>query len=445
MQILVRLSIAISLGICIQQSCFASNFKNSHDIVPTDYAGPVFELSQNYPEKLPDKQAFPWKKFNFEKQPEKYLSAVLSYCYEGNTDCDFYVQKNTKNRKWYGAPWLHDGPSGREFIHGMTSERSTRKGELSYQQKDSFQNWAVGFYNELGGYTIGQVWKNPNKPDLSKARFPEGTVAVKLLFTTASLKQAPFLENSIQWTGNIYDLKEGETPPSPPEDRARKPQPLHLLQIDVAVKDNAAKETGWVFGTFVYDKNAKGKTAWDRMVPVGLMYGNDPTITKAMAQIGKKLRESIITKNSKPSQHLGWGGRLNGPVDNPNSSCLSCHSTAQWWKNEENIPKDLKPPAEIMPHLSITLPGASQSLPVEYDSTYWMDWFRNVPAGVPFNKGVSYLSQDAESLDYSLQLAAGVLAQYAATHPKPQTGPQAFINQPGRLFDFTNYFNREGH
>jgi hypothetical protein len=29
------------------------------------------------------------------------------------------------------------------------------------------------------------------------------------------------------------------------------------------------------------------------------------------------------------SQHLGWLGRLNGPVDNPQSACLSCHGTAQ--------------------------------------------------------------------------------------------------------------------
>jgi hypothetical protein len=30
---------------------------------------------------------------------------------------------------------------------------------------------------------------------------------------------------------------------------------------------------------------------------------------------------------------LGWGERLNGPIDNPASACLSCHMTAQWPKS----------------------------------------------------------------------------------------------------------------
>ncbi|MBX9949402.1 MAG: hypothetical protein K2Y39_09565 [Candidatus Obscuribacterales bacterium] len=442
MRFVFRLAVPFLLSITVQQTSIAANFKDSHDDIPAGYSGPAFKLSQNYPETLPSKQEFPWKTVDFKTQPDKYLSTVLAYCFEGNTDCDFYVEKNTKGRKWYGAPWLHVGPSGREFIHGMTSERSARKGELSYQQADSFQNWAVGFYNEFGGYTFGKVWKDPNKPDISQAKFPEGTVAFKLLFTATPLEQAPFLKDSVAWTANIYDLKPGEAPPSPPKDLPRKPQLLRLLQIDVAVKDSNAKETGWVFGTFVYNKDAQGKSPWERMVPVGLMYGNDPTLTKAKIQIGEQLKETIISKNCRPYQHLGWAGRLNGPVDNPNSSCLSCHSTAQWWSKESSIPKDMKPPAEIMPTYTVSLPGQEKPVQVEYDSRYWMDWFRNVPAGVPFNRGLPYLSQDAASLDYSLQLAAGVFAQYAATHPMEADHMDA---PPGRFFDFTNFFNREGH
>jgi hypothetical protein len=32
---------------------------------------------------------------------------------------EFRGQDNP-TRKWYHAPWLHPGPSGREFTHGLT-------------------------------------------------------------------------------------------------------------------------------------------------------------------------------------------------------------------------------------------------------------------------------------------------------------------------------------
>ncbi len=36
---------------------------------------------------------------------------------------------------------------GREFIHGLTRERVTRKKELHPNQTVALSNWAVGFYN----------------------------------------------------------------------------------------------------------------------------------------------------------------------------------------------------------------------------------------------------------------------------------------------------------
>lgn len=66
------------------------------------------------------------------------------------------------------------------------------------------------------------------------------------------------------------------------------------------------------------------------MVPVGLMWGNDPGVTPAMVSGGTKLNESFINPDVVPLMtHFGWAGRLNVPVDNRLSSCLSCHSTAQ--------------------------------------------------------------------------------------------------------------------
>ncbi len=53
--------------------------------------------------------------------------------------------------------------------------------------------------------------------------------------------------------------------------------PLRVLQFDIIVKDTiASPQTGWVFITYVYDKDAPGSTTWDKLVPLGAMWGNDP-------------------------------------------------------------------------------------------------------------------------------------------------------------------------
>jgi hypothetical protein len=95
---------------------------------------------------------------------------------------------------------------------------------------------------------------------------------------------------------------------------------------------------------------------------------------------GKSLKESLSYASPDiPHQHLGWAGRINGPVDNPRSSCLSCHSTAQWPSKAPVVP-----PADVRP-----------------DSEEWMKWFRNIKATDSFSSG-------ATSLSYSLQLAVGI-------------------------------------
>jgi hypothetical protein len=348
------------------------------------WTGPVFELSQDYPKSQPKPEAYPWKQYDFRTQWREYAMSVLQYCSEGNLEVDWVVQKN-KVRRWYHAPWLHWGLNGREFIHGLTRERVTEPKELAPTQTSEFQNWAVGMYNAPGGYVIGRVWRNPQKPDPSQAKFPDGTAAVKLLFTEASVDQVPYLKGSKEWQAYIY--QDVVTPLNPLVSSAAAPdmprvvKTLRLLQIDIAVRDSRADATtGWVFGTFTYNASIPGNTDWDRIVPVGLMWGNDPGVTAEMVQSGTKLQETIINPSPDlPRQHLGWGGRLNGPVDNPMSSCLSCHSTGQF-------PTD----TPLLPPTGVT-PGSQE----------WMGWFRNVKAGEPFSPG-------HQSLNYSLQLASGI-------------------------------------
>jgi hypothetical protein len=362
------------------------DFRDDPRTANPPWTGPVFQLSQDYPKAPPPAQNYPWKQYDPKTQWREYLTSVLSYCYEGNIECDWVVQQNAK-RKWYHAPWLHWGRNGREFVHGLTHERVSQPGELAPTQVSRFQNWAISIYNASGGYIIGQIWKDPENP--SAAAFPEGTVSVKLLFTQASVAEVPYLKGAKEWQADIYQSVAIPTNPILP----RSIQTVRLLQIDVAVRDSRADDTtGWVFGTFIYNGDRPGTTPWEKMVPIGLTWGNDETLTIARQRSGQVPRETIINPGPEvPFQHLGYAGRLAGPVDNPMSSCLSCHSTAQW------------------PNVAIVPPRNAL-----VDSEAWLKWFRTIPTDVPF-------SENAIPLGYSLQLAVG-LENYKEWRDQTETG-----------------------
>jgi len=166
---------------------------------PPGWTGLKFKLSQAYPTALPTSAADtakPWLAFDFKQptQAPQYMQAVLDYCMEGNVDLtspqkSFSDISTNSVRGWYHAPWLHPG---REFMHGMTNERKSQAKQLGPAQTTPQTNWAVGFYNPLGGHTLGQVWKNETAPDPAKAQFPQGTVSCKLLFTNAPFSAAGF-------------------------------------------------------------------------------------------------------------------------------------------------------------------------------------------------------------------------------------------------------------
>jgi len=156
-----------------------------------------------------------------------------------------------------------------------------------------------------------------------------------------------------------------------------------LLQLDIAVKDSRSTETCWVFGTFAYNYDAPGNTVWEKMVPVGLMWGNDPGNFT-----GSNIKESWINPDfltlfkfpDGTTMHIGYKGRLNGPVDNKISSCISCHSTAQSPQFARLTP-DVSKPADLAL------------------------FFRNIKCDVPFST-----DNNSTSLDYSLQLSGGIAA-----------------------------------
>jgi hypothetical protein len=348
-------------------------FPDARNPPPVGWQGPVFKLSQNYPKSLPGISNPPWMRFDFTDpvQAPQYMNAVLNYCMQGNTANGFAdVGRNTV-RKWYHAPWLHDGAAGREFIHGMTRERPSRVGELGpLHTTNGVQNWAVGFYNSRGGYTIGRVWANEQNPDPTKANFPLHTVSCKLIFTAAPLAEVPYLEGSLEWEADINRATNAGPRPK-----------LRLLQLDVAIRDARANATtGWVLGTFQYEKAASPSPDWWRhLVPVGLMWGNDaPRVL-----INQPPREQWINPNRGQQLHLGLRGLLNGPIDNPRSSCIACHALAQMNKVADPEP---------------TLPRVP---PENASATTLQRYLRNIGAAEAY-------SADYTSLDYSLQLQVGI-------------------------------------
>lgn len=356
----------------------------------SEYSGPLFRLSQNYPTTKPDSLPAFFSKLPAQRNHDfqtwnAYLMAARDYCLDGNAQVNWDVQKNTQ-RHWYHMPWQHYGPMGREGIHGLTKEAPISPQELAATQHSKGQTYAVGIFNAQGGYTLGRVWKDPQHPDLSVTSapnsFPDGTVICKALFVTVPVAEVPSLTNPLQWQAYVTTSFDGSD---------REVEKVALIQMDVAIRDSRIPATGWLFGTFQYNGENRGKASWDNLVPVGIMWGNDPGVTAndytnpkpTQTQINPNLTETAINPGSElPPTHLGWNGRLAGPVDNAMSSCMSCHMTAEYPQRSQMNPTFKKHPPKV-------------------GSKAWMRWFQNIPAGVPFDKG-------SLSTDYSLQLAQAV-------------------------------------
>lgn len=368
----------------------AERFPSSLDAIPRGWTDPVFKLSQDYPKSVkPERPKF--LDIDFRKEPYAYAMAVRDYVYEGNTAVNFRVGENPV-RTWYHAPWLHPGTYGREFAHGMTRERTSRDGELwtdpvTGAKSPRVQNWGVGFYNAPGGKVIGDVWAMAKAPDPSMSRFPVGTVSAKVLFTEATPEQVPYLRGSVEWTANIHASVECKRDGEPKVGCVRKPAKVRLLQMDIAVRDDRATDTGWVFGTFIYNAPATGEGGWNGLVPVGIAWGSDPGYTPASHASGRTMVEQWMNPSAVlPKRDLGCAGRVNGPVDNPISSCMSCHSTAVAYKKPVPLPKDF----DMVP------PSCDASPQSQF-------YFRNVKGDTPF-----WNDPGLVALDYSLQMQMGI-------------------------------------
>ncbi|MBT5772956.1 MAG: hypothetical protein HOH95_01115 [Dehalococcoidia bacterium] len=383
---------------------------------PACYDDTLFELSQDYPTSEPDSDIDDILKIAYDEDDAwlDYMDALRAYIFEGNLEVDFVVQENAV-RTWYHMPWQHWGKAAREAVHGLTREATSEVGQLAPEQTETFDTYAIGFYNAPGGYTIGQVWADNEDPRPEAARFAPGTVVAKLLFTEADENQVPYLTNPITWDAWAY-----EDYPKP----KRVLRPLQLIQMDVMVRDPRHEETGgWVFATYIYNGTLTDPEPWNRLRPLGLQWGDDPEVIASSAsgavnptptetKINPNLAETRINaaetdSGAIPPQHLGWDGRLAGAVDNFASSCQSCHGTAEW-----------PVVTALNPSFTTFVPNEDKKglTPEEVVTLYyarmgadkWMNWFQNRPWGEAWDPEL------AVDLDFSLQMQISIRNFYAS-------------------------------
>ena len=491
------------------------------DAPPSGWTGPVFRLSDDYPRQPVDEGAAqPWRDARFDPMfasgtdqvtktalAEEYAWAVMRYIQEGNIESGSvetdWTLCNNPIRGWYHIPFqTYDVLSGREFTHGLT-----REAPVSFNVRDpdhpeasvtlASTMWAVAFFNPTAAYTLGTVWQSDGTATVptSDVAFDEGAVVGKLLFNTLAPGQLPFLENMPTWTANISEPSfcgctgQDGAPCSMEEQSQQCPRstrlwgPVRLLQFDIAIKDSRAPSTQWVFGTFVADGQRKAGEAnpWNRISPLGLMWGNDtpPEGQYAHAYPDDPRQNGFAEEvifwdvvdmlnavggDMVPMHpgHLGCNGRLNGPADNPNSSCMSCHMTASVPDTLDHVPPiiaQFQPPPGVTsecvtpdssnPNSGVDASGSSTT--VKNDVPFLSSdhiFFFNTPAGVPVDMMAQTPSgpvnvlgnwpqyadgrDDWIALDYSLQLSISLVQWLEWQENQQESRPVHDATLPGR-------------
>lgn len=347
-----------------------SAFRNAAVDPPPGYTGPLFQLSAEFPSQAPvvTPDNSPWlevkvdfgdgkKAVNFKKGGwADYMKVILDYV-KREQDPNLANEVGFKARvggqvRWYNMPWMaFDLHSGREFVHGCTNERTAFLDDLNgpthkfpersvsekceQLNKAGFESWSVGYYNDFGGWAIGQaIPRQGNAAGVPQTvtdaqgstlmkglPFPQGTLVTKILTTSAPPECVPALKNAPAWTVDRHKYDAATSSYS----CDRELNTTHVLQLDVAVVD-ARSPIRWVYGTFIYDGSLPGATFWERLAPLGVQWGSDPdTWPATQPQQSKAILQSVLNPNVRTYQHEGCNGRLAGPVDNPKSSCVSCH------------------------------------------------------------------------------------------------------------------------
>jgi hypothetical protein len=159
------------------------------------------------------------------------------------------------------------------------------------------------------------------------------------------------------------------------------------------------------------------------MIPVGLIWGDDPTessmINRDGVFVNTKLTETRINSalvevadwDYGPRayvRHHGLGGRLNGPVDNPVSSCISCHGRAATFSDAIPINQNSGKPMEFALFNVVK--------PSQFPRDRFDQFFGLV-------RGMSHIEDNERfvTTDYSLQVSSGIRNFYQHLRGNPPT------------------------
>lgn len=442
-------------GSVLAQSAADFAFRNAVNTPPTGWDGPVFELSHQYPSEHPGecpKEVCTWLDVDvdfsvdfsedgipdyYEGNWHEYIMRIMAYVAEGqdpslSNETGFATNIGGRD-VWFHVPWMaYDPTQGREFVHGTTNERTAHvadfvgdgnpntsmnanlaSGGCEERFPHGFESWAVGVYNVWGGWAIGQAFPSDGQPAIDEylgsavakgLPFPEGTVVAKFLTTNAPVDCVDYLAGSPEWQVNRHKVNDDGS-----YSCEREVAITRLIQVDVAVVDLRAP-TRWVYGTFGY--RAEGPETglpgtFGRLIPIGVQWGSDPWTFPAVPQSESiPARQSVLNPDIGIFEHEGCMDRLAGPVDNPMSSCMSCHGSSF-----------------AAPDRQVSMMGVNVPPTFGFDgictqfSQDNQNYFQNITVPQKYRGGQF---PDAISLDTSLQLAVAFTQNgYFNTDGKP--------------------------
>lgn len=311
------------------------------DTAPATPGLPTFELRADYDKAFSTDNDRPWKDMNLldEKQRIQFSLMLQKYFYEGmanqdakNINMNFIAAKN-KKRYWCHTPWMHVGISGREAIHGLTKELDLKPSKTNpvYANATPGSDWGVAYLNAPGCRTLqkvfGTISQPLSEPDFKNVVFEQGTVIVKILFTTANF---PSIKDAYTWKAHT----------SEPGLVERSIRDVRHIQMDITVKDaslGGSKATlgNTVMTGYYYDPDYSFDKDLKPIVGEENPLKKIPRLPKSLlkmrpmgVQIGFDNPASGDTVIFPGAYSNGSGGRLNGPADNPKTSCLGCHGAA---------------------------------------------------------------------------------------------------------------------
>ncbi|KAF1008322.1 MAG: hypothetical protein GAK28_01303 [Luteibacter sp.] len=449
----------------------ATPFQNNNGYAPPPgYTGPLFSLNHDWP-KFAKSQVGPppWRKainngriniHNAEAYANALKEAVAPNARKLILD---YAHWDAAKAGWYNEPWLG---SLRDAIHG--TYQAGVFGDDSFPGtglKVKFQTNVLTYYDPMAALTLRSFWgADAMTPALNtrSSQFMEDAIIVKAAVFSSTDKDQPrdwwpVLKGAAEWPMMI-PINSHKKPPDEPTLWTG-----YVAQFDIIVKDRASSpDTGWVFMTLVYDADAPGKDAWDKMVPLGVQWGND----EAAGADPKKLVENWNNPKAPKysTQTLGWGDRLSGPNDGarnniafggksyknyPDSSCMSCHSTAEWNTTKNRMMSFLLPSyyAEIKdpdkdPGFKTCNEQGKEGQGDAYSyicspvpgSAEWMKWFKNRKGDVAMDPG-SFATDFDEVFSFK-----ALKLWYTATNPQKKPAPQLkLLSRPGAPMEYNQY------